>query len=67
MNEKGVKIIKNKQRSEKRKNKLQVTEILLDSNKNKICSVCSIDKPETEFMFLKIKAIFVLCVKIVVL
>lgn len=47
---------KKKERERYQKNKLQVTEIILDSNKNKICSVCSIDKPETEFHVSKNKS-----------
>lgn len=46
---------KKKERARYQKNKLEVTEIILDSNKNKICSVCNIDKPETEFYVSKNK------------
>lgn len=46
---------KKKERERYQKNKLEVTEIILDSNKNKICSVCNIEKPETEFHIAKCK------------
>ena len=40
---------KEKDRNRYMKQQLQVTEVILDPNKNKTCSICNIEKPETNF------------------
>jgi len=52
---KSTEEIKEKERNRYMKKKLQVVEVILDSNKNKLCSVCNIEKLETNFHVAKNK------------